>query len=250
LTKKFQTLPTLSERDLLDRIRAGPYYSVRFTPGDEKLDITKARLKEIVAADAVRLRGWDFPSDHASTIYTASAFVGSYLEFNDHVEAWRFYASGQFLYFANPWDVFEDLQARLKAELGHGIILPHPSMHDSISGLFSFVGMIYSLTEFHLWASRVMATLSLNSATLQIAMHNIDGWALASGEPLAMFVGFYQAHSSSARLRAPMPTDLSANPVATANAAARELFEYFSWSPSEATIRQWQDRLIAGRLAY
>jgi hypothetical protein len=243
-------LPTLSERDVLDRIRTGPYYSVRFIPGDENLDIPKARLKELVAADAVRLRGWDLPSDHASTIYTASAFVGSYLEFNNHVEAWRFYMSGQFLYFANPWDIFEDLQERLKAELGHSITLPHPSVRDSIPGLFSFVGMIYSLTEFHLWASRVIASLTLNSATLRIAMHNISGWALASGEPLAMFFDFYQARSSSAHLRPPMPTDLSANPVATANAAARELFEYFNWSPSEATIRQWQDRLIAGRLAY
>jgi hypothetical protein len=81
-------------------------------------------------------------------------------------------------------------------------------------------------------------------------MHNIANWALASGEPLSLFHSFCQATANDAKLSAPSGPMLATNPVQTANVAARELFEYFNWSPDEATVRAWQDRLISRRFAY
>jgi len=243
-------LPTSSERLILDLITTGPYYTVRFMPSNDDLALSKPRLREIVASEAVRLRGWDFPADFPDRVYNAAGYVGSFLEFDSHVEVWRFYSSGQFVYLGSPWDIFRDLQSRIREEFDRYVIMPNSSAGDSVLGVFSFVGLIYSLTEFHLWCSRVMSALELTDATLLVSMHNIANWALASGEPLSLFHSFCQATTNDAKLSAPSGPMLATDPVRTANVAARELFEYFNWNPDEATVRGWQDRLISRRFAY
>lgn len=248
--RSLQILPTSSERSILDSIKKGPYYSLRFVPGVDDLTLPKARIRELVANEAVRLRGWDFPANFHDRVYNAANFVGHFLEFNSHVEVWRFYTSGQFLYFGSPWDIFEDMQARIRDEFNRSVILPHPSARDTVSGVLSFVGLIYSLTEFHLWSSRLMSTLELTDANLRVAMRNIAHWALASGEPLSLFHSFCQATADHAELSVPPGPLLATDPVQTANLAARELFEYFNWNPDEATVRAWQDRLISRRFAH
>ena len=219
-------------------------------PAADDLNLSKARLRELVTNEAVRLRGWDFPADSSDLVYNAINFVGRFLEFNFHVEVWRFYTSGQFLYLGNPWDVFQDLQSRIREEFNRNVIVPHPSAGDTVSGVFSFIGLIYSLTEFHLWTSRLMSALGLTDASLRVTMHNISGWALASGEPLSIFHSFCRATANDAELSAPPGPMLATDPVQTANIAARELFEYFNWHPEETIVRGWQDRLISRRFAY
>lgn len=243
-------MPTSSERLILDLLKTGPYYTVRFMPGIDDLALPKARLRELVTNEAVRLRGWDFPADFPDRVYNAAHYVGSFLEFDSHVEVWRFYTSGQFVYLGSPWDIFQDLQSRIREEFDRYVILPHSSAGGTVPGVFSFVGLIYSLTEFHLWCSRLMSALELTDATLLVSMHNIAGWALASGEPLSLFHSFCQATTNAAKLSAPSGPMLATNPVQTANIAARELFEYFNWNPDEANVRAWQDRLISKRFAY
>ena len=242
-------MQTSSERDVLDKIRCQPYYAVRFVPASVDLELQKSRIRTIVTNDAVRLRGWDFPCDVADVMYNGQSFVGAFIDWSSHVEAWRFYASGQFVYFGNPWDLAMDLQQRVRADFDKNVLLAHPSQRDTVAGVFSFVGLIYSITEFYLFASRLTGSLEQQDAMLEVSMRNIDRWALTSGQPGVPFYHFYQARVNNITLRPSGGPSLLSDPVGAANNGLRELFDIFNWDAAESMIRDWQDRLTSRRFA-
>lgn len=195
----------------------------------------------------MRLRGWDFPCDVADTTYNGQDFFGGFVDWQNHVEAWRLYSSGQFVYFGSPWDLAFDLQDRLRSEFERVVRASERLLRDEIPGFFSFVGLTYSITEFYLFANRLVTSLRLEDASFRVAMRNIDGWALTAGEPGVILHGPYQAHVNDMRIRAARAAELLADPVGTATYAICELFDVFNWSVDPGVIRNWQDRLISRR---
>lgn len=102
------------ERATLATIRSRGNWELLFRPNTFKSRVPKAReLFEIVEKSAINLAGWRFPfvPDQAGEVlndtrrHEDSDWVGQLHRWEHHLEAWRFYASGQFVLATSvPWD--------------------------------------------------------------------------------------------------------------------------------------------------
>jgi hypothetical protein len=239
---------TSREAAILDKVKAEPYYSVRFQPGTP-LDLSLERTVELVNKSAVRLRGWDLPYYDAKTSVRDQRYVGSHIDWQRHVELWRMYRSGQFVYFGAPWDLAMDSQERLRQEFDR-YVLAERSQKATISGLLSFVGMIYSVTEFYLFAARLAKALETRSVRLDVSLKNVENWALVSGEVGVPWFSFYASRTTRVDYTESDIERLVSDPVADAAINLREIFACFGWDNSADAIKSWQERFMAGRFAF
>jgi hypothetical protein len=241
-------LPTSSDVDeILTLLRRQPYFSVRITPG-RALEAGLSQVKCAVAECAISLRGWDFPHFESRAVYNAPSFAFSYVNWERHVEYWRMYQSGQFVFLGASWDTGASFQDVLMKEVP--LMIARDSDKESVVGVLSFIGMIYSVTEFYLFASRLSTRLGYaGDARLDIALHNIEGWALGSGDPRISWHYLYQAHVGTIRAPVPESTDLltSADAATAARSGLLKLFEGFDWDASSTVIEDWQQRLMQRR---
>jgi hypothetical protein len=242
-------LTTSFEREVLENIKKAPYYSVRFQPATE-CSITMATARSIVQKDAVRMRGWDFPHYFEDTVGNAQKYLFNATSWSGHVELWRLYRSGQFVYLGAPWDLGMDHQPRLMKDFQNNVFIRNTSQKDDVVGVLSFVGMIYSITELHLFAARLGKSLDVTGFALNIGLHNIENWALVPGEPSVPWHAVFRAKVNEIRISSPDAQAVFDDPIATSAASLNEIFECFNWENSDAAIRSWQERFVAGRFAY
>jgi len=243
-------LPTTSESNTLERLRAaGPYYSMRLWFPSYSSELTRVAARLNLSDSAVRLRGWDFPHfDDRDEVFTPR-YVGCTLDWERHLEIWRLYLTGQFVYLGSLWDASDSLQPRLRAELDRTIRIPE--RHSSpIIGAVSLIGMIYSITEFCLFSQRLGSALgSASQANLQVALLHAEGWALVTGDDNASSLHrLYQSQVDEIRL--PLPPRTFFIDVESALEAARgalvELFGCFGWLNADGAIAHWQRQFVSG----
>lgn len=241
-------MPTSSESALLADLRSSPYYTVRIRP-NVTADLSLDEMRKAVRENSVSLRGWDFPHYDERTVHLAEDYIFNVTNWSGHLELWRLYRSGQFVYFGTPWDVAMDFQPQLRKEFDSFVFSAHASQKQTVRGVLSFVGIIYSVTEFHLFSARLSRHLNFSSGALEVGLRNVEMWALASGQPGVLWHGFYQAHTNDIRLSSDIENVL-ADPVVSAASMLKRLFEYFDWTATDVTIKNWQDRLMAGKFAF
>ncbi len=237
------------EQDALARIKSGPYYSVRCQPA-RPLDISLQRCDELIKENAVRLRGWDFPHYDYQGLIRDQKYVAGHVDWENHVELWRMYRSGQFVYFGSPWDLAMDWQAKLRKEFEHSALTANQVQKDEIVGFFSFVGVIYSVTEFFVFAARLAKALETPGIALGVSVKNAENWALVSGEPGVWLHSLYACRTSTIEIKLNNLEELLDDPVACAAVGLREIFALFNWDNSAAAIEQWQKKFMAGRFAF
>lgn len=237
------------ETEALAKIKEGPYFSVRFQPA-RPLDLSLQRCEELVKENAVRLRGWDFPHYNYKGAIRDQKYVGGHVDWENHIELWRMYRSGQFVYFGSSWDTAMDWQARLRKEFEHSALTANEAQKAEIVGLFSFVGIIYAVTEFYVFAARLAKALESPSIRLEVSMKNVENWALVSGEPAVWLSSFYPSRTPNIEVEESELERLLGDPVASAALGLKEIFELFSWDNSAAAIEQWQNKFMAGRFAF
>lgn len=241
-------MPTSSEQmaEILTLMRKKPYFSVRVTPTLSLQSVALSEAKRAVRENAVLLRGWDFPHFDANVVYSDTSFAFSFVNWAQHVELWRIYQSRQFVYLGASWDTAMDHQERLRKELAH-MTAPHESVRETVPGLLSYIGIIYSVTEFYIFASRLANELGYrDNVRLEVALHNIEDWALASGDPGVSWHWLYQAHVKTIRIPPPDPKELltEADAATAARKGLGELFARFNWDDSAGAIDAWQRKLI------
>jgi len=196
------------------------------------------------------MRGWDFPHYFEDSVGNAQTYLFNATSWSGHVELWRLYRSGQFLYIGAPWDLGMDHQERMMTEFRNSVFIRNASQKDEVIGVMSFVGMIYSITEFHLFAARFGKSLDVTDFALDIGLHNIENWGLVPGEPSVPWHSVLRAKVKSIRIPSPNAQAVFEDPITTSAEALKEIFECFDWENSDGAIRSWQERFVAGRFAY
>jgi len=213
------------------------------------MDLSFERTVELVQTNAVRLRGWDFPHYDRKTVLRDQQYLGVQVNWRGHVEMWRMFRSGQFVYFGAPWDLAMDLQQRLLREF-QIVMVPSPSRRESVPGVLSFIGMIYSVTEFYLFAARLAKALETPGLQFEVGLKNVENWALVAGEVGVPWSSFYQCRTRNVRIKEDDYDRLVNDPVGDAGAALKEIFALFGWDNSTGAIKTWQERFMAGRFAF
>ena len=206
---------------ILSKIRERGYWRVviRPTSFEEKHIPEYSELFRIVERNAVRLRGWDYPHiDYKSQPERGNDWVGQEFQWEDELEVWRLYQSGQFVHYFAIAEEWRDESS-----------LRPPDQGWAWGRHMYYISTVYSFLKIYEFAAR----LALSPAGgvimhVEIELGNLKGrWLIP--ETIHQFGGEY-------RISLPTwnhawegaQTELIASPRELAALATRELFARFS----------------------
>ena len=213
--------------------------------------LTLQECQDAVNVSQVRLRGWYFPhinpqerprvGDHGAYIFqTTEASLLS-----DHLEEWRLYRSGQFMFRGMVWEYTnDDFQRRARESRRHWDRTIDPN---TIPGFLEFRMVIALVTEAYTFAARLAQAARYDeSVTIEVGFRGVNGYGLASGDFGIDLYDPYPVQFDNPQVKTEIATeDLIAEPRALARTAVTRIFELFGWlDPSPQMIEQHQRSLL------
>lgn len=236
-----------------DQIKQGPHWRLLLRPA--KYAPTKRRLPELVTVVEscnVTLRGWTFPfitkGGVRNNTIRGNDFVGDWVDFRDHLEYWRYYASKQFVFLETVREAREKGWQRKLSESAryHGERV-NPNYHwADVPGFFSLLNTIYTFSELARFAGNLIECGEYTSSfSCRIEVHNVAGFVLTP-EMDRRWERIAECHSDS------LANDwhFEATDFDTVEAAvsfAAWFFERCGWDdPNEDVIRSDVRRFLSG----
>ena len=220
---------------LLEKIKSRGHWRVVIRPGRfvEKRIPQISSLCPIVQKTAVQLRGWDFPHvDTHTKPHIDVVWVGQESEWQQFLEIWRFYQSGQFVDIAGIW---EDWREKYDLAGKSGVLLGIGDTLFRFTEIFEFAARL-ALTEV---GDEVMY--------IEITINGLAGRKLwDDSHDSGRVYKQYEASLQELPFRQELPRDeLVAQPRELALRPAIELFARFGWTADAAALRDIQKKLRA-----
>lgn len=221
---------------LLNKIRSRGYWEVIIRPTSfiENRVPDISGLYSLVANRAVLLRGWGYPEVQEETrLLTDSDWVGQELEWEEYLEIWRLYQSGQFVHIFGMEEDWRD-QSTVWANAA-----PKPG---EILGLGN---ALFTYTEIFEFAARLSLTdASDQTMHIAITVNGLRGRSLVDQRPGAWPLHCVPANLDSHPFKKDVPqAELIANAWELALEPASELFHRFEVDFSKGTLRALQAKL-------
>jgi hypothetical protein len=219
--------------DLTEKIRSRGYWRFAIRPSTFEPDrVTYDALEGTVRRAAVRLRGWDVPHFENDGLIYGADFIGSETDWAHHLEAWRFYQSGQFVQLVGMKLDWADQSPMLTA--------------NDEGPRLGVTEALWTLSEVFELAAR-LATTPAGSDEMVVTVE------LGGLENRELFVDEARRSSFHETRRARIDTfkkelvlgreALLAEPDASAALAAREIFMRFGWTPDAGVLEGSQAEL-------
>jgi len=229
-----------------------PSFFVGVTPSDYDAErLSAERCKALVLGNQVRFRGWSFPYARDASIVAGSnsAYVEQSTDSQGfairHLERWRMYRSGQFLFSALVWEYSnEELQRKAREEFQWS--LHGAKLREDPPGYLSFIIVIYWITEAYVFASRLAQSVPYSTPVeIRVGYRNINGWALTSTQPEYSLDEIYICKRYPFSVK-PVEVDrLVGDPLGCASEAIISIFQQFEWmEPSARMIAQHQLSIV------
>ena len=227
--------------ELLEKIRSRGHWQVRIMPAqfNEELIPDVAELERILDRTFVRFRGWEFPHLGSNPLVhckdeSSNGWIGQETDWCHYVELWRFYQSGQFIYYSG---IKEDWQNQCQLPCLYGGIEPGEAL-DVLDTLLRF-------SEIFEFASLLTFPPSGDGRiSLEITISGLQGRALWD-KPGGLYAPEnHQCYKEKYRYQQVFSFIDLANAKEPALAAARELFRQFGWNPSINRLREMQTELL------
>jgi hypothetical protein len=237
---KEETLFQMSE--VLSKIKTRGYWEVLIRPAKfvENRIESLGRCKEIIRDLSVRWKGWYYPHYSFKNPPTNGIdYIEQSLDFQQYLEFWRYYQSGQFIHF---FGMVEDWQDQV-TEWSKTNLKPFEAL-DVIDALYTF-------TEIYEFMSRLAAKELLgDSCKISITLHRTKNRQLIMLDRKRHFSGLYKSELE------PIPREIS---ISTAELMAKSaelsldhtiwVFEKFNWdNPPRGVLLEDQKKLIERRL--
>jgi hypothetical protein len=161
--------------DILRKIRQRGHWDVLIGPTEfvkERMP-SLGKCTEAVRDGAVKLRGWDYPHYDTSREPTRHGdCVEQAFEWQDRIEFWRYYQSGQFIHYFAMWEDWQEQRASwvpLEGKPGE---------------IFHITWAAFRFAEIYTFASRLaLKGLLGTTCKISIALHKTEGRALTWADP-------------------------------------------------------------------
>ena len=234
------------KKDLMKTIQSRGYWRINFQP---VVIATKlASLGDcinVVEKSRVQLSGWDYPHfprrrDADSNVESGNNYYAGWIEWNNHIEFWRMYQSGQFLHYIAFTEDGGDSD-------GWGII---ENSNTEPKKYFSIVGAIYKITEIFEFASRlVRENLYDEGVKISISLHNTENRILRmENSSRSLFDEYKTAINEMSFSNSYNKEDLITKPQDLALKAIVYFFDRFNWhNPPIEVFKKDQDTLLNRR---
>lgn len=212
------------------KVKSRGYWRIRVRPADyiPNRIANISDLYLLIQRLSVDIRGWDFPHVDADSANLGihQTFVSQEIDWENFIEAWRFYQSGQFAYLGA---LHTDWPSRFSTYQPDSTVI---LIDDSIA----------RYAEALEFAARLSATSAGSDRMwIQIGVYGLGGRNLAARSPLASM--FLQARTTTARFGELIWQEeisreqLLAESEQIALRWARELFRRFNWDPDCETLK-------------
>ena len=224
--------------ELLEKISCRGYWKVVVRPGSfvEKRIEKITDLEPLLQRTSVQLRGWGFPHfDSREQAHIYSDWIQQESEWEEFLEVWRFYQTGQFVDFAGiPYDWDDQSQRHL------------PSQGWKPGEILNVQDALFTFTEIFEFAAR----LALSEAgdefmRIEVTASNLAGRALRlHSQHYLPLPGRYKATINELPYQVDLSrTELISEAKELALKPAVELFRRFGWEPEPDMLRNMQERL-------
>jgi len=227
---------------LLEKTLSRGYWKFTFRPVDfnpQRLELDK--LRSLVEELIVTFRGWNFPHDNPNKKLAIGADWIEYSnQFAYHLDTWRFYQSGYFIYFRSIWEDWED-QAEPPLFTGETVPGWKPGQEIFLENA------VYTYSEATEFAARFASSpAGGDRVVVGIDLYKLKGRALKTsqqmGWPLTGKIADIQ------NWEAPHPeltkAELLANSKSIARRLLRDLCIRFHWNVKDDILQNWQASLI------
>jgi hypothetical protein len=232
--------------ELTDLIRSRGYWDTAILPrpyeaGRYQYDT----LEGVLARATVRMRGWPVPFIAKEQVEHGSDWIGQELDGAStglgHVEAWRFFESGQF-------NQLRSVSADWRAGSGPQIETWVPDEFDSVIEVWEI--LFYVTEVFELAARFTTSGPPVDATTIRVTLNGLQNRALVVGMPRR--TPFFQPYGATipdfCQERTVTSDELLADPSGIAIDVSRQFFLRFGWhAPSEQLV-EIQRELTEGRL--
>lgn len=215
---------------VMEKIKSRGYWYVTIRP-TEFIDIRIPELgicKSFIRDNRVTLRGWDYPHFDEKTEPTCGLnFVEQFTDWENYIEGWRFYQSGQFVHCAALREDWFEARKVLA-------LIPDIPPNEYLS----IIGTVYSITEMYEFASRLAAKGFLgDTCEIRIILRNTKDRKLVPLDPSRDFYEGYQTSLEELPRSVELATtDLMARSAEIALEHVAWLYQRFNWYSVNAGI--------------
>jgi hypothetical protein len=226
------------EQTVLDKIRTRGYWRVVIRPAtfEQKHIGSGSDLYRMVEKSSVRFQGWEYPHvDRHRPPLRGADWVGQEIRWEQHLEVWRLFLSGQFVHLFAITDDWRDQSNNW------------PANDDwAPGGYLHAMDSVYQLTEIFEFAARLaLRDAGASRMHVQIALRNLLGRRLVLGDrQIPVGAGNECARSDWSRSWQGSQVDLIARPRELAALAAQDLIACFGEKMSLDILRLAQERII------
>ena len=224
-----------------EKIRSRGHWEVVIRPAEFQGDLVPYQnLEEILRQAVVRLRGWPVPAlDPREPMIQGDACLGQDIDATmvTHVEAWRFWTSGQFSQLRSVSADWREGQESTRVPRGF----------DSVIEVWE---ILYYLTEVFELATRLsLSPAGAETMVVEATLRRLANRGLVVGQrDRGEFVEPYRStlpeFTRSLTLRR---EELVAQSRSLALAMSLEFFLRFGWNPSLEQLKDMQRQLTEGR---
>lgn len=224
--------------ELADKIRTRGHWFVRIRPHPyEKGRVGSLRkLEEILMSSTVSMRGWDFPhTDQRTGFVRGLDYVSNSSEWQQFLETWRFYRSGQFVDLSGLYEDWRD-------QSGFG---PTPQGWQPGRTIGTFE-IVFRFTEIFEFASRLaMTDAGSEEVDIDVTFFGMKARQLWMDDTSRMpLFGHRPAEINEFPYTERVNrSELVADARGLAIKPARRMFELFGLDLPEQTVRSLQDEL-------
>ena len=218
---------------LLEKVKSRGHWRVVIRPGRfvERRIPRISSLYPIIQKTAVQLRGWDFPHvDTHTKPHIDVDWLGQESEWQEFLEIWRFYQSGQFVDIAGIWEDWRD-----KSD---------PTWKSGV--LLGIGDTLFRFTEIYEFAARLALTEVGNELMyIEVTINGLAGRKLwDDSHDSGRVYKQYEASLQELPFKQELPRDeLVTQPRELALRPAIELFARFGWTADAAALRDIQKKL-------
>lgn len=225
-----------------EKLTTRGYWRVETRPAEyvERRVPSLADLKRAIEKSRVELRGWDFPHiGKAWDLPDSQTSVGVDTDWSSHVETWRAFLSGQFVFRGSIWTDWLDQHhfSGVPDKWKPGSSLP-------------LVSSLWSLTEFLEFAARYSQTAAgADPMVIDVSLHGMKGRVLVGDHDRRVWFDAYGPArvDSFVFSRTIARTELISTAAQLACMAAEELFMLFGYEPHPGLLEEIQKELLERR---
>ena len=228
-------------KDVLEKIKTRGHWIITIHPSEfieNRIDALP-KCREIIRDLAVRYRGWDYPYHDEKSPSAGIDYVEQSVDWQDRIEYWRYYQSGQFVHYLAMWEDWQDQRTLW------GSAFPYKP-----GDVLSVISGLFQCTEIYEFASRLTAKKLLGeNCKISIDLVKTKNRTLVLDEPgrYPLMEKFICHMDKVPKEQATTSEELMGKSHQLALEHAFWIFERFNWDNiPKSVFKEDQNKLISG----